>query len=71
MQSGFELKRVSLGGKTYLDEQSLLDFLHNRARLTIEKLCVQGTPLADTEHLRGRYFEQQAIINVLQKPQVS
>lgn len=67
MQSGFE-KRISLGGRMYLDEQILLDFLHNRARLIIEKLCVQDTPLGATEHLRGRYFEIQVITNELQKP---
>jgi len=71
MSSGFELKRISVGGKTYLDEQSFLDFLEKRSTLTVEKLCRQGTPLGETEYLRGQYFEQQAITNAIRKPSIS
>jgi len=71
MNSASSVKRVSMGGRVYLDQDSMLDFLTNRAKLTIEELRRRGTPLADTEFLRGQSFEQQVIMNEIQPPQSS
>lgn len=60
-----------MGNKVYLDRDSLLDFLAIRANLITEELRRRGTPLADTEFLRGQFFEQQVITNATQPPQVS
>ena len=63
---------ISLGGKTYLDCSRLLDFLVVRDRLIIEELRRRGTPLGDTEYLRGQSFELEIIKHAIQSsPQVS
>ncbi len=56
-----KLVSISLGGERYLSEKSVLDFLENRARLTIEALCVRGTSLPDTDCLRGQRYEQETL----------
>jgi hypothetical protein len=68
MSLDYKVQTVSLGGKVYLDRDSLLDFLGARARLTVEELRRRGTPLADTEYLRGQSFEQQVITDAIQSP---
>ena len=57
---------VSIGGKTYIDQHSLLDFLNKRAKLVLGELRIRNTPLADTEFLRGQSFEQEIIKDALQ-----
>jgi hypothetical protein len=68
MNSESKVKSVLMGGTTYLDQQSLLDFLAQRSKLIIEELRRRGTPLTDTEFLRGQSYEQQVIINAIQPP---
>lgn len=68
MNSESKVVTISLGGRTYLDSESLLDFLENRAKLVTEQLAVRGTPLADTEFLRGQSFEQENIKHAIQPP---
>ena len=56
-----KIKQISVGGRVYLDRESLLDFLAERARLITEELRRRGTPLGDTEFLRGQSFEQELL----------
>jgi hypothetical protein len=62
------IERVSLGGRDFIAVQSLLDFISIRATLTIEGIRVRGTPLGDTEFLRGQSFEQEIIKHAIQSP---
>jgi hypothetical protein len=66
--SGSVIKPVSMGGRVYLDQEAFLDFLDNRARLVLDKLKVHGTPLSDTEFLRGQSFEQENIRHAISPP---
>jgi hypothetical protein len=66
MNSVSKVVIISMGGKTYLDRDSLLDFLAMRSRLTIEELRCRGTPLGDTEFLRGQSFEQETLRHAIQ-----
>ena len=70
MSSASKIERISLGGRTYLGQQSLLDFLTERSTLIIEELRRRGTPLGDTEFLRGQSFEQELLKHAIQPPQV-
>jgi hypothetical protein len=62
----FKLKSISMGGRIYLDQETLLDFLSNRDTLVTDKLKVHGTSQTDTEYLRGQLFEQEIIKNAIQ-----
>jgi hypothetical protein len=66
--SGSAIKSVSMGGRVYLDQEALLDFLDNRSKLVLDKLKVHGTPLSDTEFLRGQSFEQENIKHAISPP---
>jgi hypothetical protein len=66
--SGPVVKSVSMGGRVYLDQESLLDFLDNRSRLVIDKLRVHGTSQPDTEFLRGQSFEQEKLKHAILPP---
>lgn len=68
MNSESKIVTISLGGKTYLDQQSLLDFLTIRGKLIIEELRRRNTPLGDTEFLRGQSFEQETIRHAISPP---
>jgi hypothetical protein len=68
MSSGSKIVTISLGGKTYLDRDSCLDFLSTRATLVTEGLRVRNTPLGDTEFLRGQSFEIEIIKHAIQSP---
>ena len=59
---------VSLGGRTYIDQESLLDFLDERAKLVLKRLRVHDTSLTDTEYLRGQSFEQEIIKDAILPP---
>jgi hypothetical protein len=56
-----ELRTISVGGRKYLDANSLLDFLAARATLVAKELRRQGTPHGDTEFLRGQLAEQEIL----------
>ena len=71
MHSEPKIQQISMGGKVYLDRDSLLAFLEKRAKLTLEKLRCHGTPLADTEYLRGQSVEQETLKREIQPPQIS
>jgi hypothetical protein len=68
MSSASKIERISLGGRVYLEQQSLLDFLTGRSTLIIEELRRRGTPLGDTEFLRGQSFEQELLKHAIQSP---
>ena len=68
MSSVSKIRRVSLGGKGYLDAESVLDFLAERDRLIIEELRRRGTPLGETEYLRGQSFELENLKYAIQSP---
>ncbi len=68
MNSEFKVVTISLGGRSYLDCESLLDFLAERGKLITEELRRRGTPLGDTEFLRGQFFEQEKIKHVISPP---
>ena len=70
MNSESKIVTISLGGKTYLDRDSCLDFLSTRATLVAEGLRIRNTPLGDTEFLRGQSFELEIIKHAIQPPQV-
>ena len=63
-----KIKFTSMGGKLYLDQEVLLDFLAERARLVVEGLRVKNTPLGDTEYLRGQSYELEIIKNAISPP---
>ena len=68
MKSESKVTTISLGGRIYLDSESLLDILAKRAMLITEELRRRGTPLGDTEFLRGQFFEQENLKNVISPP---
>lgn len=71
MNLGFEmrgLETISLGGRAYLSVDDLVDFLTERGKLVTEQLIIRGTPLTDTEFLRGQYLEQEIIKNAIVPP---
>lgn len=68
MKSESKVTTISLGGRTYVDCESLLDILAKRAMLITEELRRRGTPLGDTEFLRGQFFEQENLKNVISPP---
>lgn len=61
MDTSSKIQSVSMGGRTYFDQESLLDFLDNRAKLVVSKLKIHDTPPSETEFLRGQSFEQEII----------
>jgi len=68
MSSESKIKGVSLGGSYYLSQQDLLDFLSKRGTLVAEELRVRGTPLGDTEFLRGQSFELEILKHAILPP---
>lgn len=68
MNSELSIQRISLGGQDYVSVQSLLDFLAKRSTLSFDELRRRGTPLGDTEFLRGQSFELEIIKHAIQPP---
>lgn len=68
MSSESKIERISLGGRDVIYVQNLLDFLANRARLTLEGLRARGLPIEDTEFLRGQSFEQEILKHAILPP---
>lgn len=68
MKSERDLVTVSMGGRVFIDRDSLLDFLSTRARLVLDNLRVRNLPLGDTEFLRGQSFEQEKLKHAIQPP---
>jgi len=62
------IEQISLGGKNWLSADSLLAFLAERGRLTLEQLRCRGLPIEDTEFLRGQSFEQEILKHAIQPP---
>lgn len=63
-----QIKIILLGGASYVCAEDLLDFLENRVKLVTRQMLIRGTPLADTEFLRGQYFEQENIKHAISTP---
>lgn len=62
---------ISVGGRQYIDQESLLDFLDKRAKLVVMDLRIHGTSLIGTEFLRGQSFEQENIKHAIESSKQS
>lgn len=63
-----QIKIILLGGASYVCAEDLLDFLEKRVTLVTKQMLTRGTPLGDTEFLRGQYFEQENIKHAISTP---
>lgn len=66
MQVDIMVKRptkISIGGIAYIQEDEILDFLKERARLALIAICVRGLDPITTEFLRGSHTTLTEIIN--------